>query len=73
MDGLYTRPFIAYLDENGKARKPFLLPQAHTDFYDQLLYSFNIPEFVSGKVELDPNQVDKLLDSGIKKVTFRQQ
>jgi len=73
MDGLYTRPFIAYLDENGKARKPFLLPQANTDYYDQLLYSFNIPEFVSGKVEVDPNQADKLLDSGIKKVTFRQQ
>jgi len=71
MDGLYTRPFIAYLDENGKARKPFLLPQAKTDYYDQLLYSFNIPEFVSGKVEVDPNQVDKLLDSGIKKVTFK--
>lgn len=71
MDGLYTRPFIAYLDENGKARKPFLLPQANTDFYDRLLYSFNIPEFIGGKVEVDPSEVEKMLDSGIKKVTFR--
>lgn len=23
-DGLYTRPFIAYIDEEGKAHKPFL-------------------------------------------------
>jgi hypothetical protein len=71
IDGLYTCPFIAYLDENGKARKPFLLPQSNTDFYDQLLYSFNIPEFVSGEVKVDLLQVDKMLDSDIKKVTFK--
>ena len=71
IDGLYTRPFIAYLDENGKARKPFLLPQANAGFYDQLLYSFNIPEFVNDKVVVDPAAVEMMLDSGIKQVTFR--
>jgi len=71
MDGLYTRPFIAYLDENGKARKPFLLPQSNTKYYNELLYSFNIPEFVTGKVELNPRDVEKMLNSDLKKVTFR--
>jgi Tol biopolymer transport system component len=27
IDGLYTRPFIANIDANGKIGKPFLLPQ----------------------------------------------
>lgn len=71
IDGLYTRPFIAYLDENGKARKPFLLPQKDTEYYDRLLYSFNIPEFVKAKVEVNPSEVEKMLDSDLKKVTFR--
>jgi len=71
IDGLYTRPFIAHIDENGAVNKPFLLPQANTDFYQNLMESFNIPEFVTGKVELNPSEVEKMLDSDIKKVTFR--
>ncbi len=50
MDGLYTRPFIAYIDERGEARKPFLLPQKDTDFYFRFMKSYNIPEFITGEV-----------------------
>lgn len=52
IDGLYTRPYIAYIDENGKASKPFLLPQKDTDFYDHFMMSYNIPEFITGKVKV---------------------
>ena len=52
IDGLYTRPFIAYIDRNGKASKPFLLPQDNVNFYERLLKSFNIPEFVKGPVKI---------------------
>jgi hypothetical protein len=51
IDGLYTRPFIAYIDSTGTAAKPFLLPQEDTDFYHRLMKSYNIPEFITGKVE----------------------
>jgi len=51
-DGLYTHPYICYIDENGKTGKPFLLPQQKTDYYDNSLFSFNIPEFVNGKVDV---------------------
>ena len=61
IDGLYTRPFIAHIDEDGSVDKPFLLPQANTDFYQNLMESFNIPEFVTGKVELNPNEVERLV------------
>ena len=50
-NGLYTQPFIAYIDETGKAHKPFILPQKDIHHYDRLLKSFNIPEFISGEVK----------------------
>ncbi len=52
IDGLYTRPFIAYMDHQGNVGKPFLLPQKETDFYRDFMYSYNIPEFVTGKVKI---------------------
>jgi Tol biopolymer transport system component len=32
LDGLFARPFFSYLDENGKASKPFVLPQRDPGF-----------------------------------------
>ncbi len=52
-DGLYTRPFIAHLDEEGNLSKPFLLPQEDPDYYALSLFSFNIPELVKNEIECD--------------------
>ena len=52
IDGLYTRPYIAYVDEYGKVGKPFLLPQKDAGFYQSFMKSFNIPEFITGKVKV---------------------
>ena len=54
MDGTYTHPFITYLDDAGNWHKPFLLPQKHPDHYDFLIKSFNVPEFITGKVKVSP-------------------
>lgn len=51
LDGLYTRPFVAYVDPAGQASKPFLLPQEDPHFYHAFMKSYNIPEFVTGKVK----------------------
>jgi len=51
IDGLYTRPFIGYINEEGKAFKPFLVPQKDVDFYNRFMKSYNIPEFITGKVK----------------------
>jgi len=59
MDGLYTRPFIASMNENGQAGKPFLLPQKDVEYYDRLLFSFNIPEFVNAPVDLNINELEE--------------
>ncbi|WP_280744315.1 MULTISPECIES: hypothetical protein [unclassified Parabacteroides] len=60
IDGLYTRPFIAYVDEAGKAHKPFLLLQKKTDYYDFLMKSYNIPEFISGKVNASAYEISRI-------------
>ena len=61
-DGLYTRPFITYIDSCGRAYKPFLLPQKDPlVYYMRLMYSYNIPELTSGKVEIDKHEIVRLL------------
>lgn len=72
IDGLYTRPFIAHLDENGNPGKPFLLPQENPDHHDALLFSYNIPEFINQPVKLDMHQVEHLLHTEGTKVEQRE-
>jgi dipeptidyl aminopeptidase/acylaminoacyl peptidase len=69
-DGLYTRPFIAYVDEGGKFSKPFMVPQNDPDFYEELLRSFNVPEFVTGRVKKDGRDMLKAIGSPAKDVKF---
>lgn len=64
LDGLYTRPFIAYVGKDGKTGKPFLLPQKEADYYDGLMKSYNIPEFVTGKVVDRAYQIRCLAERG---------
>ena len=51
IDGLYTRPYIAYINSNGEPAKPFLLPQKDVDFYHRFMKSYNIPELIADKVK----------------------
>ena len=60
-DGGYTRPFIAHIDADGKGSKPFELPQADPDYHRQFMKSYNIPEFMRGRVEVKPQEFARLL------------
>jgi hypothetical protein len=45
-DGLYSRIYFSMIDDNGKATKPFMLPQRNPKvFYRELLDSYNTPMF----------------------------
>ena len=55
-DSNYTRPYIAHIDKNGHASKPFELPCANPDYHRQLLKSYNVPEFMRGPVTIKPQQ-----------------
>ncbi|MDR1782863.1 MAG: hypothetical protein LBR13_01180 [Dysgonamonadaceae bacterium] len=63
-DDLYSRPYIASIDENGNAGKPFLLPQKNPNYYLDSFYSFNVPEFIDNPVKLNLNKAEKLINSG---------
>jgi len=60
-DGLYGKPYFCYIDQNGKAHKPFCLPQKHPTFYDNNLKSFNAPELGKGKAPFDVEDVAKAM------------
>ena len=60
-DGLYGKPYFCYVDKDGKAHKPFCLPQEHPTFYDNNLKSFNAPELGKGKVPFDVDDVAKAM------------
>ncbi len=60
-DGLYGKPYFCYIDKDGKAHKPFCLPQEHPQFYDNNLKSFNAPELGKGKVPFDVDDVAKAI------------
>ena len=62
LDGLYTRLYMTYVDENGVEHKPFLLPQRNPKkYYDDLMFSYNIPEFVKGKVKVDRQRIGRTM------------
>ena len=56
-DGLYGKPYFCYVDRQGRAHKPFCLPQKDPSFYDQCLKSFNAPELGRGPVPFSASDV----------------
>ncbi len=62
--GSYTRLYIAHFNADGTASKPFMLPQRNPQaFYEDLFYSYNVPDFVTGPVPLDKIRAQKLIDA----------
>lgn len=61
-DGQYGKPYFAYIDREGKARKPFALPQKDPAHYDNTLKSYNIPELSASPVPFDATDIRKLYD-----------
>jgi len=62
IDGLYTRLYMTYIDESGQEHKPFLLPQRRpAKFYSDLMFSYNIPEFVKGRVKTDRYRIGRVM------------
>ncbi len=58
-NSLYTLPYLCHIAPDGKPAKPFLLPQKDPEAYDYLLYSYNLPELVTGEVEVSPYEIQQ--------------
>jgi hypothetical protein len=66
-DGLYTRLYISHIDQDGNATKPFMLPQKKADFYDNYLFSYNVPEFTQEPIKLNLMEFKNKIMNGKKK------
>jgi len=66
IDGLYTRPYFAYLYSDGKTSKPFILPQKDPDFYHSFIKNYNVPELITREVKISPLAIrDNVLKEAI--------
>lgn len=65
IDKINNLLFISHIDENGNCTKPFLLPQKNpAEFYGNLFFSYNVPDFTSEKVDLDIRAFAREIYSG---------
>ncbi|UCE98959.1 MAG: PD40 domain-containing protein, partial [Planctomycetota bacterium] len=60
-DGVFTRPYLSYVDPTGKAYKPFLLPQKDPTFYDSCLQTYNTPELVIEPVRATKERLGRVV------------
>ncbi|MGI6222251.1 MAG: hypothetical protein ACOYJG_01420 [Prevotella sp.] len=71
-DGLYGRPYFCYVDRQGHAHKPFVLPQRDPEFYDLCLKSFNLPELVRGALPFNAVDVEQVMKEDAEKFRLQQ-
>ena len=63
-NGRYSLLYLSCVDEEGRATKPFLLPQKNPKvYYQNSVYSYNTPDFTSRPVELDSRKTARAIES----------
>ena len=62
-NALFARPYFCYFDENGNTGKPFVLPQKDPGFYGTFLKSYNVPEFIKGRISVDSRRLYDVVNS----------
>jgi hypothetical protein len=69
--GLFTRIYLSYVDENGHAAKPILLPQQDAGHYDSCLWTYSVPELITSPVRATGETLARVLrDSEAMEVTM---
>ncbi len=58
-DGTFTRLYFAHFDANGRASKPFLLPQRDPRQNFDRMKSYNLPEFTVEPLSISPKKLAK--------------
>ena len=72
-DGMYTKLYMACVDNQGKVSKPFLLPQRNPrKYYREMMDAYNCPDFTKTKVEFDAHEAYRqVFDNKRDKVKIR--
>ena len=56
-DGMYTKLYLACIDDKGRVSKPFLLPQRNPKkYYLEMMDAYNCPDFTKEKVDFDAHE-----------------
>ena len=64
-NGMYAQLFLSSIDDDGKATKPFLLPQRNPrKYYFDMMDSFNVPDFTKTKVDFDMKEAHRQVFGG---------
>jgi len=61
---LFTRTYIAYVDNDGTVHKPLLMPQKDPRFYDSCLWTFSVPELVTERVPVRAEAIGTAVRAG---------
>ena len=64
--GVFTRIYIAYVDSEGKVSKPIRLPQKDPTYYESCLWTYSVPELVTGPVPATRERLGKVVRSSRK-------
>lgn len=60
---LFNRPYLAYVQNDGKISKPFVIPQRDPEFYESCLDSFTMPELLAEPVRVSRRALAKAVRS----------
>ncbi|MFC1558454.1 TolB family protein [candidate division KSB1 bacterium] len=71
---IFARPFLSYINYDGKACKPILLPQEDPEFYDSFIKTYNVPELINVPINVKKSDFERAIGSpenisGIKQIT----
>ncbi len=62
-DGMFTRLYLAHLDDTGRFGKPLVLPQQDPDFYQRCVMAFNRPELISEPVKVSAGELARAMNA----------
>lgn len=64
--GIFTKTYFSYIDNEGIASKPLLLPQKDPEFYEYCLETYTVPELVTGPVKITGEKLGRIVRSSRK-------
>jgi len=60
-NGVFTRIYFSYIDEDGRLHKPILMPQKDPQFYDYTLKTYSVPELIAEPVRTTPEDFGRVV------------
>lgn len=61
--GVFTRSYLSYVDHEGRAYKPIVLPQKDPAYYDACLWTYSVPELISKPVRVTKEKLGRVVRS----------